>query len=65
MSKYEKEPELDPTITFYSEGNIARGTIKMCDSEKHVWRKLSETEVECKACPTVNIVFNVNEYAKE
>ena len=42
------------TVFSRSHSDIAANGKKMC--EKHIWRKLSDNEVECIVCPTAWIV---------
>jgi len=37
---------------------------KVTQCKEHKWRKLTETEIACTVCPTVNIVDVTDNYVK-
>lgn len=60
MEKKEYNPEVEVFRAHH--GDIAKTGQRQC--EEHRWRKISDTEVACTLCPTVNIVINANEYVE-
>lgn len=44
---------------------VDRATLnKVTQCREHSWRKLTDTEIACTICPTVNIVDSADNYVK-
>jgi len=56
-----KREEKDNETYFNSESNIQRTLVSMCNGQ-HKWKKISENEIACTICPTINIVDNPDDY---
>lgn len=61
MNEEPVQPENTDEMTFHPEAAIKKTKVTMC--QVHTWRKLSETEIACTICPTINIVANADDYA--
>lgn len=62
MQEKETPPEWIKEVYRIKHSEIPKG-ITQCVN--HEWVKHSENEIRCLKCPTVNIVANVNDYARD